>query len=127
MTRLTFTTPPYGFEPETEFELVPVEGAVGLSSLRAAGSGMRVFVLDTAPHLTAYRPRIPAFELAHLGASPEPDGLRVLVVVNPSGDETTVNLAAPIVVTASGGARQVILDGTDWPMRQPLAAALAAA
>jgi len=127
MSRLTFTAPPYGFEPETEFELVPVDGADGLSSLRATRSGVRVFVLDAVPHLAAYRPRIPAFELAHLGAPPESDDLRVLVVVNPSGDETTVNLAAPIVVTRSGGARQVILDGSDWPMRHPLAAALAAA
>lgn len=127
MTRLTFTTPPYGFEPLTEFDLAPVDGAVGLSTLRAAGTGTRVFVLDAASHLDDYRPRIPAFELAHLGASVDRDTLRILVVVNPSGEETTVNLAAPIVVTPNGAARQVILDGADWPMRQPLAAALVTA
>lgn len=125
MTRLTFTAPPYGLEPESEFELHPVEGVDGLATLNATGSGARVFVLDAESHLGGYRPPIPAFDLAQLGA--ESDEVRLLVVVNPSGEETTVNLAAPIVVSPHGTARQVILDGAAWPLRQPLAEALASA
>ena len=123
MTLLTFTPPPYGLGPQTRFELSPVNGAPGLSTLAGIDGEARVFLLDAGVHLAEYRPIIPSFDLAELGAAA--DGVRVLVVVNPSAEATTVNLAAPMLVAPHGRARQVILDGSVWSIRSPLAALLA--
>jgi flagellar assembly factor FliW len=120
MMRLTFLSPPFGFT-ETAYELAPVEGAPGLFALRAGEA--RLYLLEAAMHLPAYRPSVPRIDLEELGA----DAPRVLVVVNPAASPTTVNLAAPILVGPDGRARQSILDRGDWPLRAPLAEVLAAA
>jgi flagellar assembly factor FliW len=123
MTLLTFSAPPYGLGPATRFELEPVDGAQGLCTLTSIDDGLRIFLLDAGAHLADYRPIIPNFDLAALGASA--DAIRVFVVVNPSGERTTVNLAAPVLVAPDGVARQVILEGSVWPLRSPLAELLA--
>lgn len=122
MTRLTFLAPPFGFT-ETEYELAPVDGADGLFALRAGSGEARLYLLDAAGHLPAYRPAIPRIDRDELGA----EAPTVLVVINPSATPTTVNLAAPILVAPDGRARQSILDRGDWPLQASLAEALAAA
>lgn len=121
---LTFLSPPPGLDPVTEFDLVQIENTPGLFSLTAANGAVRLFVLDAALHLPDYSPRLPAAELAAIGISgTNEDNLLTLVVVSP-GVQSTVNLSAPIVVnTASGACVQVILEGTDWPLRHALAPA----
>ncbi|WP_350348535.1 flagellar assembly protein FliW [Agromyces sp. G08B096] len=123
MTRLDFLAPPYGFT-STAFELVAVGGSDGLAALREAAGSARLFVLEAARHLPSYRPELPAIDVEELGGR---EGLALYLVVNPSGEAITVNLAAPILVAADGRARQVILDRGGWPMRMPLAEVLAAA
>lgn len=118
---LLFVTPPPGLEPAVDFILAGIENTPGLFSLTADPGGARLFVLDAAAYLPDYNPRLPAADLAAIGA--EPSDVVVLVVVNP-GTRSTVNLVAPILLNAATGACvQVILEGTDWPLRAPLAAA----
>lgn len=116
---LHFTAPPPGLEPRVDFTLAAIEGATGLFSLTAADSTVRLFVLDAAAHLPDYAPRPDPADVERLGtAAPS-----VLVVVNP-GTQSTVNLAAPILLNAGTGAcLQVILEGPQWPLRAPLNAA----
>ena len=121
MTRLAFVEPPYGLGPIVDFDLEPVADAAGLYAL--TGGTIRLFLLDAARHLPAYRPIIAEADLADLG---DAVGVTVYVVVNPAEGAWSVNLAAPVLVGAGGRARQVILDRGDWPVRTPLAAALAA-
>lgn len=122
MTLVTFSPPPYGLGPQTRFELEPVDGAHGLCTLTGVDDGPRIFLLDAGAHLADYRPIIPNYDLGELGV--DAAAVRVFVVVNPSGEHTTVNLAAPVLVAPSGVARQVILEGSVWPLRTPLAGLL---
>lgn len=119
--QLRFLSPPPGLEPSTEFTLAQIAHTPGLFSLTSQHGAARLFVLDPAVYLPSYTPRLPAASLAAIGADPE--SALVLVVVNP-GAVSTVNLSAPIVVNpATGACAQVILDGTDWPLRHPLSPA----
>lgn len=116
--RLLFLSPPPGLEPCTDFTLAQIADTRGLFSLTSQHGAARLFVLDPAVYVPSYTPRLPVAELAAIGADPE--SALVLVVVNPGGT-TTVNLSAPIVVNPSTGAcAQIILDGTDWPLRHVL-------
>jgi len=120
--QLEFVTPPPGLAPLVDFTLAPIDSAPGLFSLTAKDGAARLFVLDAALHLPGYAPRIPSADLAAIGAG---DGAApmILVVVNP-GAQSTANLSAPMVLnTASGACVQVILEGSDWPLRHPLAPA----
>lgn len=115
---LSFVTPPPGLEPVVDFNLAGIDATPGLFSLTAANGSVRLYVLDAALHLPHYTPHVPDSVLAGIGA--DVGSAAVLVVVNP-GVQSTVNLAAPMVVNAATGACvQVILEGTDWPLRQPL-------
>ena len=121
LAQLTFLSPPPGLEPATDFTLVQLHGTAGLFSLTSTGGAARLFVLDAAGHLPDYTPQLQAAELAALGLGA--GAPLVLVVVNP-GARSTVNLSAPIVANpATGICAQVILDGTDWPLRHPLSPA----
>jgi len=116
-----FVTPPPGLEPAVDFVLAGIDNTPGLFSLMAGDGGARLFVLDAAVYLPDYTPRLPDADLAAIGA--ETGDAVVLVVVNP-GSQSTVNLAAPILLNrVSGACVQVILEGTDWPLRAPLAPA----
>lgn len=117
MTRLTFRTAPYGLDPITDFTLDRVEDSDGLFKL-VADDGTRLYLLDTQVHLPTYAPKLTAEHYATVGGADQL--LRVLVVVTPTAEEWTVNLAAPILVGVDGVAAQVILDGADWPIRFPL-------
>lgn len=119
--QLRFLSPPPGLEPNTDFTLAQITDTPGLFSLTAAGGSARLFVLDAAVHLPDYTPKLPAASLAAIGAGA--GAPLVLVVVNP-GVRSTVNLSAPIVANpATGVCAQVILEGTDWPLRHPLSPA----
>jgi len=124
---LTFTTPPHGLAPHTDFELREVDGADGLFALQAmADHGIRLFVLDASVYLPDYSPVISDEDCVKLDVHTADDAL-VLVVANPADDGTTMNLLAPIVVNATSGASaQIILDGQDFPLRAELTARRAA-
>ncbi|MEO6530908.1 MAG: flagellar assembly protein FliW [Specibacter sp.] len=119
--QLCFLSPPPGLEPSTDFTLAQIADTPGLFSLTVLHGTARLFVLDPSVYVPSYTPRLPAAELAAIGT--DRDAALVLVVVNP-GAVSTVNLSAPIVVNpATGACAQVILDGTEWPLRHPLSPA----
>ena len=120
---LSFIFPPPGLAPLTDFVLNEIDGAVGLFSLQASAlPTTRLLVLDAAVFLPNYTPSISSEQSTALELTSADDAL-VLVVVNPGGDSTTVNLMAPIVVNSSTGfCAQLILDDQDWPLRAELGA-----
>jgi flagellar assembly factor FliW len=118
--RLTFTAPPPGFAPLTDFDLAAVDGAPGLYTLRdTAGADLRLFLLDPTYYVPEYLPAVADEDLAALGASSVGE-VDVYVVANISDGAPVVNLLAPIVVNpASGSATQLILED-DWPLQAEL-------
>ena len=124
---LTFTTPPHGLAPHVDFLLSEIEGADGLYALQSrTDAAIRLFVLDASVYLPDYAPIISDDDCVKLDVH-TPDDALVLVVANPSGDGTTMNLLAPIVVNAATGlSAQIILDGQDFPLRAELTARHAA-
>lgn len=119
--RLTFTAPPPGFAPLTDFDLTSVEGAPGLYTLRdTAGLDLRLFLLDPTFYVPEYLPSLDDEDLDGLGAS-SPAQVDVYVVANLLDGAPVVNLLAPIVVNpVSGTATQLILED-DWPLQAELA------
>jgi flagellar assembly factor FliW len=120
---LTFTSPPPGLSPVVDFELAPVEGALGLYTLRdRVGADIRLFLVDPALFVPDYAPRFSAEQwLAVRAHSAEEVGMFVVATMSDGGP--VVNLLAPVLVNAqTGAAAQIILDGTDWPVRAPLVA-----
>lgn len=118
--RLTFTTPPPGFAPLTDFDLASVEGAPGLYTLRdTAGVDLRLFLIDPTFYVPEYLPAISDEDLAELGVSSSAE-VDVYVVANILDGAPVVNLLAPIVVNpVSHAATQLILEA-DWPLQAAL-------
>jgi Uncharacterized protein conserved in bacteria len=118
---LTFTAPPPGLAPHVEFSLDDIEGAPGLHALRAAtDANVRLFVVEPAVYVPDYAPAFTEEHLQDVGADRRDDA-SVLVVATLDDEGPVVNLLAPVLVnTATGAASQVILDGSDWPLRARL-------
>jgi flagellar assembly factor FliW len=118
--RLTFTAPPPGFAPLTDFDLASVDGAPGLYTLRdTAGADLRLFLLDPTFYVPEYLPAIGDEDLGALGASSAGE-VDVYVVADIIDGAPVVNLLAPIVVNpVSGAATQLILED-DWPLQAEL-------
>lgn len=121
--RLSFTAPPPGFAPLTDFDLAAVDGAPGLYTLRdTAGADLRLFLLDPTFYVPDYLPAIADEDLVALGASSAAE-VDVYVVANILDGAPVVNLLAPIVVNpVTGTATQLILEA-DWPLQAELSSA----
>jgi flagellar assembly factor FliW len=118
--RLSFTTPPPGFAPLTEFDLAAVDGAPGLYTLRdTAGLDLRLFLLDPAFYLPEYLPELGGQELAALGAGSTAE-VDVYVVADIQEGAPVVNLLAPVVVNPVSGAATQLILGEDWPLHAEL-------
>ena len=120
---LTFTSSPPGLSPVVDFELAAVEGAAGLYTLRdTVGADIRLFLVDPAVFVPDYAPRFSEEHWTSIGAA-SADELGTFVVATITETGPVVNLLAPIIVNGrSGASAQIILDGTDWPLRAPLLA-----
>ena len=119
---LTFVTPPPGLSPHVEFALDDIEGAPGLHTLRASSdANVRLFVVEAAMYVPDYAPSFTEEHFSDVGAASGSDA-SVLVVTTLDSDGPVVNLLAPVLVnSATGAATQVILDGSDFPLRARLA------
>jgi flagellar assembly factor FliW len=85
---------------------------------------VRLFLVDPDVFVPGYEPQLAEEDLAALGASR--DAVQVYVVATLTDEGPVVNLLAPMLVArGTGSATQVILDGTDWPLRAHLSAAAA--
>jgi flagellar assembly factor FliW len=121
---IEFVTPIPGFPEQRRFLLTLVEEHGLLYALRSLDDPeLRFLVIAPAPFFPDYAPEIDRATLALLGGD-DPDQLLVLLVVT-VGEQTagaTANLFAPIIVNQrSRRAAQVVLSGTDLPIRAPLA------
>ncbi|WP_085367405.1 flagellar assembly protein FliW [Leifsonia sp. NCR5] len=127
MSAVSFLAPPPGLEPLVDFELTAVAGAEGLYTLQAAERPeIRLFTIDAARHLPGYSPELPDDKAADLGVSTA-DEVLALVVVTPSREGSTVNLAAPVLVNrATGAGLQLVLDDDVFPVQAELAALVGA-
>lgn len=119
---LTFVTPPPGLSPHVEFDLDDIEGAPGLHTLRASSDAtVRLFVVEASMYVPDYAPSFTEEHFSDVGAASGSDA-SVLVVTTLDSDGPVVNLLAPVLVnSATGAASQVILDGSDFPLRARLA------
>ena len=110
-----------GFPEATTLSLEPVEGTLGLYALASPqAAGLRLFVLDAVMHLADYKPVFTNEQMALVG-DPGPGSRGILVVVNTSDRQASVNLLAPLVFNSdTGSCAQVILEGQDWPIRSAL-------
>lgn len=121
-TPVTFTAPMPGLENVHDFALRNIDSAPGLFALESGSAPVRLFLADAAVFVPGYAPPLPAAALEALGLG-DGDSPRVLVVVNHSPASTTVNLMAPIVFNpATGRCTQLVLDGTEYPLRAELGA-----
>lgn len=126
---ITFVAPLPGLGEHTAFTLTAVDGTDDLFTLTADASGdgnaPRLFLLDPGAYFLDYAPSLPKESLRELSGTPDSadDEASMLVVVHPA-DATlgpTANLLAPVVIhPRTRRARQIVLDGTSWPLRAPL-------
>lgn len=129
---LSFTAPMPGLEAAGGFALRGIDGAPGLYAMESASPRIRMFLADAAVYVPDYAPAIPHSSLEVLGldrTGVDRNGLdqgvlaTVLVVVNPTLEKTTVNLAAPIVLNPeTGRCTQIVLDGAAYSLRAELSA-----
>jgi flagellar assembly factor FliW len=119
---LSFTAPMPGLEVADGFTLRGIAGAPGLYALESTSPRIRMFLADAAVYVPDYAPAIPRPTLEDLGLD-RTELATTLVVVNPTPEKTTVNLAAPIVLNAeTGRCTQLVLDGKEYPLRAELSA-----
>jgi flagellar assembly factor FliW len=122
---IEFARPVPGFPDHRRFVLTRMDEDGLLYALRALDEPpVRFLVVAPGPFFPDYEPEIDDDTLALLGVQ-DADRLLVLLVV--SAAETaaaaTANLLAPIVVDqVSRRAAQVVLTGSEFPLRAPLAA-----
>lgn len=119
-----FTAPLLGLEHLRRFALTEVDPESPLLSLHSLeDDDVRLFVLEPVEVVDGYAPAFDGVARAAVGLAPGEDGV-LLVVVSPGAslEDSTVNLLAPILVhPETGAAAQVVLTGSTYPLRQPLA------
>ena len=122
---LRFVAPILGLEHLSRFALVEIDPQSPLFSLQSLEqAGTRLLVLPPDAVVTDYAPGFDGVARAAVGLSGDDEGL-LLLVVNPGATlaESTVNLLAPILLNpVTGAAAQVVLTGSEYPLRFPIAA-----
>ncbi|WP_130491473.1 flagellar assembly protein FliW [Motilibacter rhizosphaerae] len=112
-----------GFPEARHFALVALDDAGLVYALRSIeDEGLRFLAVPPAPFFPDYSPELPDDAVTELGLESEEDALVLLLVTCTTGiEDATANLLAPIVVHArTHQAAQVVLSGSDLPLRAPL-------
>ena len=120
---LRFVAPLLGLEALRRFALVSLGDEVPLFSLTSLEDPeVSVLVLAPAAVFADYAPDLDALTRAALGLGEGEDPLLLVVVTAAESLEaSTANLLAPVVVNpATMAAAQVVLTGSDLPLRAPL-------
>ena len=122
---LEFVSAPPGMMSLRRFWLDALDDDGALFAMRSTEeSGIRLFVVPPRVYVPGYAPAIDAESRAVLGLGETEPVLLVVVHPGEAGTPPTANLLAPVAVNpATGAALQVVLDGDEWPLRAPLAAA----
>ncbi len=130
---LSFIRPIPGFTDLRRFALVrldaaeavtaPVEGESPLYELRSLERpDVRFMVAAPGIYFTGYEIVLDDQECEDLGLIDSAEALvLVMLTVGPDAESTTANLLAPVVINArTRAAAQIILTGSDWPVRAPI-------
>ncbi len=123
---VTFAIPMPGFSGSRQFVLVRLDDGGVLYSLNSVDDPkLRFLVIPPIPFFPEYVPEIDDETVAAFGADAKVDTgqLLVMLVVTPGEGlaDATANLLAPIVIDQrSRQAVQVILSGTNFPLRARL-------
>jgi flagellar assembly factor FliW len=115
---IRMATPMAGFPAYRDFVLVRLhEEGLLYAFTSVENPDLRFLVAPPEPFFPGYAPEIEDDVFAALNTK-DPDRLLLLVVISAGVNETTANLLAPIVVDRDSlRAVQVILNGTDLPVR----------
>lgn len=115
---IELAAPMPGFPAHRRFVLVSLHDEGLLYALTSMDDAeLRFLVVPPAPFFPEYAPEIGDDALEALGW-PEADQVLLLLVITASEAQTSANLLAPIVVNqANRRAIQVVLNGTDMPVR----------
>ena len=115
---ITMAVPMPGFPAHREFVLVRLNDDGLLYAFTSIQDPeLRFLVAPPEPFFPDYAPEIENEVFAALNAK-DPDRLLLLTVITAGVDETTANLLAPIIVDRdTRRAMQVILQGSDLPVR----------
>jgi flagellar assembly factor FliW len=107
-----------GFPAHTRFALVRLNDEGLLYAFTSLDNPeLRFLVVPPDPFFENYTPEIPDEALALLGY-PDADDVITMLVITAGKDATAANLMAPIVInTVNRMALQVVLAGTDMPVR----------
>jgi flagellar assembly factor FliW len=107
-----------GFPAHREFVLVRLNDEGLLYAFTSIEDpSLRFLVAPPEPFFPDYAPEIENEVFAALNTK-DPDRLLVMVVITAGVDETTANLLAPIIVDRdTHRAMQVVLSGTNMPVR----------
>jgi len=118
---ITMAVPMPGFPAHQQFALVRLNDddlLYAFTSLR--DPELRFLVAPPEPFFPDYAPEIENSVMAALNTK-DPDRLLIMVVISAGAEETTANLLAPIIVDRdSHRAMQVVLEGSNMPVRAVL-------
>ncbi|WP_205705081.1 flagellar assembly protein FliW [Kineococcus indalonis] len=120
---IEFVAPLSGLPEHTRFTLAPLDEDGLLFSLRSTEDpGLRLLVVTPERFFPDYSPVVDAGWAEELELS-GPEDAALLVVVNPGSGlaDATANLLAPVVLNhRTSRAAQIVLTGSDLPLRAPL-------
>ena len=120
---LRFGTGLPGFPDARSFMLVRLDDAGTVFSLRSVDDPeLRFLAVPPAVCFPDYSPEIPDDAAEALGLQTAEDAMVLLLVTCQTGlEDATANLMAPVVVNVrSREAAQIVLAGSDLPLRAPL-------
>src|SRR6187551_837821 len=115
---LDMASPMLGFPAHRQFVLVRLNDDGLLYAFTSVDDPeLRFLVAPPEPFFPDYAPEVENEVFAALNTK-DPDRLLVMVVITAGVNETTANLLAPIIVDRdSHRAIQVVLNGTNMPVR----------
>jgi flagellar assembly factor FliW len=115
---LSMAIPMAGFPAHRDFILVRLNDEGLLFALTSTKDPeVRFLVAPPEPFFPDYAPELENEVFAALNTK-DPNRLLIMVVISAGTDETTANLLAPIVIDRdSRRAMQVVLNGSDLPIR----------
>ncbi len=120
---VTLTRPMPGFPDHHRFVVLQPDPEVPFQWFQSVdGEDVCFLIVDPRLFFPDYRLEVKEQELADLGIeSPEETAVAVVVSLAGGPEQATANLLAPIVFnTRKKRARQLILEGSGYPLRAPL-------
>ncbi|MBC7544617.1 MAG: flagellar assembly protein FliW [Candidatus Sericytochromatia bacterium] len=124
--QITLTTGLLGLESYTKFKFQPFEEGTPFYTLQSLeSSDLSLIVMDPALLVEAFAFDLGDDDVKELGIT-DPDDVMVMVVltVPENPQDMTANLLGPLVINrTTNKGKQIVLHGSDWPVRYRVFAA----